>query len=44
MNLSLAFVKNETQVLFHSFKEENRKAQIFDLEDLAEKEFAVLME
>lgn len=36
MNLSLAFVKNETQVLFHSFKEDSNKAQIFNLEDLLE--------
>ncbi|MCR9203497.1 MAG: hypothetical protein NXH75_02900 [Halobacteriovoraceae bacterium] len=36
MNLSLAFVKNESQVLFQSFKEEGSKAQIFDLEDLSE--------
>lgn len=36
MNISLAFVKNESQVLFHSFKEQGQKAQIFDLEDLNE--------
>lgn len=36
MNISLAFVKNERQVLFHSFEKEGVKAQIFDLEDLSD--------
>jgi len=35
MNLSLAYIKNESQVMFHNFSEEgNSKAHIYNIEDL----------
>jgi hypothetical protein len=39
MDLSIAFVKNESQVLYQTFSQEKlEKPQIFDIEDLEDKE------
>lgn len=38
MNLSIAFVKNENQVMYHDFSNPSERAQIFEIEELENRE------
>lgn len=38
MNLSIAFVKNENQVMYHDYCASNERAQIFEIEELENRE------